>query len=816
MEKSKDSEIKLTIGNYALERIDEDQVYIVEYKKGKRSSVLPSEGPPEDKKELSPENGVNERLTIEKAIVPDPDVIETGDNNDNQCNTPPPITQIRPDVSELTGDDDISVASMSSFSVRSFHDLRHPNYHESLLHNPASETPRVMFIPSQPLTNRGQGQPSETNVSDGSAATVSTPSWSGPRHPSIQETDMESAVIFATLVESSDQPVEPNAAQDDDLEGDNTQVQAVVIGTEVKSNMSCGKSRRMIPILITITAILITAASLIFVYVAPWKEETPSNPLEIVPPTQEYDVDDNLKGGPSIRKWNELKENLKKYNSYLIGPVIDNEYLAICETTDNNPYTIAAEPICLQFSECRYKFCMPELNAGSNLPTFVADVRSEEAIEHSIKFAIDNKLNVSVKTTGWSYTGSASSYGSLMLLMANFPKDGKVHQNYIDSCGSSHDAAVAVSGGETVDDVLEGLGDSYSATFTPFTRSIGAAGGYLQGGGTSFHSRTHGLAVDQVIDFRVVLGTGETVIADKCTNSDLFWSLKGGGGGTFGVVTKVHYKLQPKAPFVELTFYFYGQKNAYEDGQSDKFTTAISQWIEFWIEKSPYLDNRWNGIFGPSFCNLYFFGSVEDADFINEFHDWYDNVLKIPRSGSEWGAMRPIIKEHPSWFFYRGGHGAYRNPFYAAETLFLDQRNITSRLVPRDYVINKPKEVLDFMMDISHNGTIWTAPNFLLGGKINEVSTRDSSVHPILRKSVWSFFMFNPEGQKKLRDHFDKFEESAVLFNLHSVAEQNWTSKQWGSNYAQLFEKKKKYDPYSIFDCFHCVGNVADDLPYNY
>ena len=572
----------------------------------------------------------------------------------------------------------------------------------------------------------------------------------------------------------------------------------------------------MISVVIAITAILITASSLIFVYLAPWNGENHSSPVDFVPPTQESDDDDNLKGGPLIENWDELRRNLTKYNSSLIGPVIDNEYLKTCEHANNNPYAIAAQTVCLQFSECRYKFCTPEIDSGSNLPSFVADMKSEEAIELSIKFAIENNLNVSVKTTGWSYTGSSSTYGSLMLLMINFPKDGKVHQNYVDSCGSSHDAVVAVGAGELVDDVLEGLGDSYSATFAPFTRSISAAGGYLQGGGVSFHSRTYGLAIDQVVDFRVVLGTGETVIADKCTNPDLFWSLKGSGGGSFGVVTKVHYKLQPETSFIELTFYFYGQKDAYEDGQSNQYTKAISQWLEFWIEKSPYLENRWNGMFGPAYCNLYFFGPIEEADFINEFLDWYDNILEIPRNGSKWGALRPITRKHSSWFAYRGGHAAYRNPFYAPATLYLDQRNITSRLVARDYVINEPKEVLDFMMNLSLNGTVWTAPNFLLGGKINEVPIEDSSVHPMLRKSVWSFFIFFNEGQKKLKEHFDKLEESAVLFNLHSVAENEWQSKQWGSNYAKLFENKKKYDPFSVFNCFHCVGYAGDDLPPNY
>lgn len=55
-----------------------------------------------------------------------------------------------------------------------------------------------------------------------------------------------------------------------------------------------------------------------------------------------------------------------------------------------------------------------------------------------------------------------------------------------------------------------------------------------------------GMAADNVLEYTVVmLTTGEVVKANACTNPDLFWSLRGGGGGTFGVVTSATIQTYP-------------------------------------------------------------------------------------------------------------------------------------------------------------------------------------------------------------------------------------------------------------------------------
>jgi len=69
-------------------------------------------------------------------------------------------------------------------------------------------------------------------------------------------------------------------------------------------------------------------------------------------------------------------------------------------------------------------------------------------------------------------------------------------------------------------------------------------GGFMQGGGYGFTSRTFGMHCDSVTSLRVMLANGRTVTANPKVNSDLFWAVRGGTGGNFGVLLNAEYKVQ--------------------------------------------------------------------------------------------------------------------------------------------------------------------------------------------------------------------------------------------------------------------------------
>lgn len=75
-------------------------------------------------------------------------------------------------------------------------------------------------------------------------------------------------------------------------------------------------------------------------------------------------------------------------------------------------------------------------------------------------------------------------------------------------------------------------------------------GGYIQGGGHSPATHDFGLASDQILEAQVILANGSMVTASPCSHPDLFTAIRGGGGGTYGVVTSLAIKAYPSQPVV--------------------------------------------------------------------------------------------------------------------------------------------------------------------------------------------------------------------------------------------------------------------------
>ena len=73
--------------------------------------------------------------------------------------------------------------------------------------------------------------------------------------------------------------------------------------------------------------------------------------------------------------------------------------------------------------------------------------------------------------------------------------------------------------------------------------TVGVAG-LIQSGGFGSFSKHYGMAAAGLLEAEVVTADGKVRIANACTNPDLFWALKGGGGGTFGVVSKLTLRVR--------------------------------------------------------------------------------------------------------------------------------------------------------------------------------------------------------------------------------------------------------------------------------
>lgn len=96
--------------------------------------------------------------------------------------------------------------------------------------------------------------------------------------------------------------------------------------------------------------------------------------------------------------------------------------------------------------------------------------------------------------------------------------------------------------------------------------------------------------MDNVLQFTVVLANGSHITASPYYHSDLFWALRGGGGGTFGIVTSVTYRTYPSTPL--LTAYF----NA-TAATSSSYKTLLKSFFEV---QSKLADQGWGGYFYPT------------------------------------------------------------------------------------------------------------------------------------------------------------------------------------------------------------------------
>jgi hypothetical protein len=92
-------------------------------------------------------------------------------------------------------------------------------------------------------------------------------------------------------------------------------------------------------------------------------------------------------------------------------------------------------------------------------------------------------------------------------------------------------------------DVVQAAAQHGLAALAGSSPDVGVTG-YTLGGGLSFLGRKYGLAASNVLAAEVVLADGRLVRADAEHETDLFWALRG-GGGSFGVVTALEFRLFP-------------------------------------------------------------------------------------------------------------------------------------------------------------------------------------------------------------------------------------------------------------------------------
>lgn len=186
-------------------------------------------------------------------------------------------------------------------------------------------------------------------------------------------------------------------------------------------------------------------------------------------------------------------------------------------------------------------------------PAHTVNVSTTAQLQVAINFARNTGVRFVIKNTGHDFSGKSGGAGSLSVRIHNL-KDIVYIPSY-NNATTSHDVPAFKAGaGAQVYEIYAAARDHDLVTIGGKGQTVGAMGGYVQGGDHSPPSSLYGMAADQALAYEVVTADGRFVTANAMENSDLLWALRGGGGSKYGVVTSVAIKGHPGLKTNSTTF----------------------------------------------------------------------------------------------------------------------------------------------------------------------------------------------------------------------------------------------------------------------
>lgn len=174
-------------------------------------------------------------------------------------------------------------------------------------------------------------------------------------------------------------------------------------------------------------------------------------------------------------------------------------------------------------------------------PAAIARCTRAEDVQHCLAEARRSDIRVAARSGGHSYPGYSTPHDGLVVDLA--PMSG---------IEVRPDGTAVIGAGARLGDVYAALGAAGRCLPAGNCPSVGIAGLTL-GGGIGWVDRTYGLTCDWLRAARVVTADSRVLTASADREPDLFWALRGGGGGNFGVVTSFEFATAP-APAVLTVF----------------------------------------------------------------------------------------------------------------------------------------------------------------------------------------------------------------------------------------------------------------------
>lgn len=175
------------------------------------------------------------------------------------------------------------------------------------------------------------------------------------------------------------------------------------------------------------------------------------------------------------------------------------------------------------------------------LPAAIAYCASPTDVQRCLAFARRFNVPFAPRSGGHSYAGYSTSTG----LVIDVTRMNAVTVN-------TNTNTATIGAGARLIDVYNSV-TQYGLILPAGSCPTAGITGLTLGGGVGVISRKFGLTCDNLLSAQVITANGNLLTCDANNNSDLFWALRGGGGGNFGIVTSFVFQLHPVAALTLFT-----------------------------------------------------------------------------------------------------------------------------------------------------------------------------------------------------------------------------------------------------------------------
>ena len=500
-----------------------------------------------------------------------------------------------------------------------------------------------------------------------------------------------------------------------------------------------------------------------------------------------------------------------------------------------NPYWIADQPSGTEVSGW--------LDAWAPAPSaYAVKARNAADVAAAVTFARRRDLRLVIKGGSHSYLGTSNAPDSLLIWTRAMNKV-TLHDGFVGKSCEGRTAPVPAVSAEAGAVWM----DLYHAVTTEAGRYVQGGGcvtlgvaGLIQSGGFNSFSKQFGTAAAGLLEAEIVTADGSVRVVNECSHPDLFWAIKGGGGGTFGVITRVTLRTHDLPNF-------FGTASGIIKAQSDAaFQNLIARFIGFYHEN--LLNPHWGELVHLGSDNTLELSMVSQgldgeaaAAIWQPFFDWVKSAdaeltitsaLRVhPWDPRDWWN----IKKTP-WFTQDARNGA--PAYHGWETS--DQREVGAFLHGFDSLWlpasllqeGRRQQLADALFAASRHKLVRLHFNKGLAGAPGPVraaalqtATNPAAVDAFAlaiiadgEQAAYPGLARQPIDVDAARQSSRAIDRAAAELRKIApdagsyVSESNyfnssWQSEYWGSNYTKLRAIKQAYDPSGLFFVHHGVGS---------